>query len=505
MSIHDAALRIGRGLLPVALVASLYLYLYPLFHRCYFPRPHHVDTTAPSGLQLAPFRLLALGDPQIEGDSSLPDPDAPVFPSLLDFGPRAREFGLAAAARTAATALVRDDVPRLLNGYRKRIDLFGNDYYLAHIYRTLYWWSDPTHAAVLGDLLGSQWIADDEFERRSDRFWHRVFRHGHRVDDNITATPRAEDLGADAAWKRRIINIAGNHDIGYAGDINEDRIRRFERQFGPVNWDITFRLPAANVTASQSVDDSRPELRLLILNSMNLDTPAADQHLQTQTYDFINDAIGRSRPVEDRSTFTVLLTHIPLHKEAGVCVDAPFFDFFNDDEGGGVKEQNHLSDSASGGILQGIFGMSGDAGAPARGIGRNGLIINGHDHEGCDVYHHRPRDGDSWMAAPWEHSAALTQDHDLPGIRELTLRSMMGEYGGYAGLVSVWFDEGTGEWRSDVTMCSAGVQHIWWAVHILDLITVGFLVGALCLRIMPKPRAKFVTEGTVSKGTTKHD
>ncbi|OJD40440.1 polarized growth protein [Diplodia corticola] len=505
MSIHDAALRIGRGLLPIALAASLYLYLYPLFHRCYFPLPPHVDTTHPSDLRVAPFRLLALGDPQIEGDSSLPDPDAPVFPSLLDFRPRVHEVGFAEAARTAAATLLRDDVPRLLNGYRKRIDLFGNDYYLAHIYRTLYWWSDPTHVAVLGDLLGSQWIADDEFERRSDRFWHRVFRHGRRVHDNITATPRVEDLGTDAAWKRRIINIAGNHDIGYAGDINEDRIRRFERQFGPVNWETTFRLPSSNVTTSQSLNESHPELRLLVLNSMNLDTPAVDLNLQSQTYDFINDAIGRSRAVEDRSTFTLLLTHIPLHKEAGVCVDAPFFDFFNNDEGGGVKEQNHLSDTASEGILQGIFGMSGDLAAPARGIGRNGLIVNGHDHEGCDVYHHRPREGDSWKAVPWEQSTILTQDRDLPGIRELTLRSMMGEYGGYAGLVSVWFDETAGEWQSDVTMCSAGVQHIWWAVHILDLIAVGFLVGGLCLRIMPKPRAKAINEISVSKGATKHD
>ncbi|KAB2574560.1 putative cell division control protein dna repair exonuclease protein [Lasiodiplodia theobromae] len=500
MSIHDAALRLGRGLLPFALVASLYLYLYPLFHHCYFPRPPHVDTTKSSSHQLAPFRLLALGDPQIEGDSSLPDPDAPVFPSLLEFGPRLYEHGLVEAVRTAAAALLRNDVPRLLNGYRKRIDLVGNDYYLAHIYRTLYWWSRPTHVAVLGDLLGSQWISDDEFERRSDRFWSRVFRHGHRVDDNVTATPHVEDLGADAAWERRIINIAGNHDIGYAGDINEDRIRRFERQFGPVNWETTFRLPHANVTG-----ESPPELRLLVLNSMNLDTPAIDQQLQSQTYDFINDAIGRSRPVEDRSTFTLLLTHIPLHKEAGVCVDAPFFDFFADDEGGGVREQNHLSDSASEGILQGIFGMSGDAAAPARGIGRNGLIVNGHDHEGCDVYHHRPRQGDSWSAVQWEQASPLTQDPDLPGIRELTLRSMMGEYGGYAGLVSVWFDEGTGEWRSDAMMCSAGVQHIWWAVHILDLVTVGLLAGGLCLRAMPKPRARLVGEVSGSKGTTKND
>ncbi|GME46779.1 polarized growth protein [Neofusicoccum parvum] len=503
MSIPDIALRLGRGLFPLAAVASLYLYLYPLFHACHFPRPvYQHGSDARHHETVAPFRLLALGDPQIEGDSSLPDPDDPVFPALQAFRANVDANGFVEAARTAAEAVFHDDLPRLLNGYRKRLDLVGNDYYLAHIYRTLYWWSEPTHVSVLGDLLGSQWIDDDEFERRSWRFWHRVFRHGAKVNDQITRTPRVEEVGADPAWKRRIINIAGNHDIGYAGDISEERISRFERQFGPVNWETTFRLSSVNLSAP----DVHPELRVIVLNSMNLDTPALDEDLQAQTYDFINDAIHRSHPVEDRSTFTLLLTHIPLHKEAGVCVDAPFFDYFNDDEGGGVKEQNHISDHASEGVLQGIFGMSGDPSAPARGMGRNGLIVTGHDHEGCDVYHHRPRDGDAWKAAPWKDAAALVQEADLPGVRELTLRSMMGEYGGYAGLLSVWFDEGLGEWRSDVMMCSAGVQHIWWAVHIVDLITVGLLAGGLCLRAVAQTRrARFPTEGFVDKGATKKD
>lgn len=504
MSIHDFVLRLGRGLLPFAVVATLYLYLYPLFHRCHFPQPHYAQGS-PDALQVAPFRLLALGDPQIEGDTSLPDPDDPAFPSLADFPANVHSHGLVQGARQTAVSFFHDDLPRLLNAYRKRLDLFGNDFYLAHIYRTLYWWSEPTHVSVLGDLLGSQWIGDEEFDWRSWRFWNRAFRNGQRIDDNITATPRVEDLGADPAWSRRIINIAGNHDIGYAGDINEARINRFERQFGPVNWETTFRFPTANSSAS----DAHPELRVLVLNSMNLDSPAIDEDLQAQTYDFINGAIGRSSAVEDRSTFTLLLTHIPLHKESGICVDAPFFSYFSDKQGGGIKEQNHISDDASEGILQGIFGMSGDASAPARGLGRNGLIITGHDHEGCDVYHHRPRDADAWAAVRWDDAAAplLARDVDLPGVRELTLRSMMGEYGGYAGLVSVWFDEGLGEWRSDVMMCSAGVQHVWWAVHIVDLIALGLLVAGMGLRAVAAKsgRGKLATEDTVGKGATKRD
>ncbi|KAH7034281.1 hypothetical protein B0J12DRAFT_274651 [Macrophomina phaseolina] len=507
MPIHDLALRLGRGLLPFAVAATLYLYLYPIFHRCYFPHPHYVNATSPlSRQQEAPFRLLALGDPQIEGDTSLPNPNDPAFPSLQHFRATVADHGFVQAGRAIAASLLHHDLPQLLRAYRKRLDLFGNDYYLAHIYRTLHWWSAPTHVAVLGDLLGSQWIADDEFERRSWRFWNRVFRNGRRVEDQITAAPHPEELNADAAWKRRIINIAGNHDIGYAGDIDDDRVLRFERQFGPVNWEISFRLPQVHYSPSDSPEHSYPELRLLVLNSMNLDGPALNEDLQHKTYDFINDAIIRSRPVEDRSTFTLLLTHIPLHKKAGVCVDQPFFDYFDESQGGGVKEQNHLSNTSSEAILQGIFGMSGDASAPARGMGRNGLIVTGHDHEGCDIYHHRPREQASWNALPWKEAAPFFQDPDLPGIREVTLRSMMGEFGGYAGLVSVWFDDGAGEWRADIAMCSAGVQHIWWAVHVVNLITLGLLLSGICLRgLSTSRRFRLTTESPVAKGAMKKD
>ncbi|KAF2138290.1 uncharacterized protein K452DRAFT_290877 [Aplosporella prunicola CBS 121167] len=481
----------GRGLLPLAVIATLYLYLYPVFHGCAFPPPRHAQDD-----KIAPFRLLALGDPQIEGDTSLPRPEDPVFPSFASFPQHVGSVGIGQAARKTAAALFQNDIPRLLWSYRKRLDLFGNDYYLAHIYRTLYWWTEPSHVTVLGDLLGSQWIGDKEFERRSWRFWHRVFLGGQRVEDHITSVQRTEGLGADPAWSRRIINVAGNHDIGYAGDINEDRITRFERQYGPVNWETTFRLNGSNASAAA---EQPPEIRIVVLNSMNLDTPALVEDLQHETYDFINDVIGRSRPVEDRSTFTVLLTHVPLHKEAGVCVDAPFFSYFPTERGAGIKEQNHIGDSASQGILTGIFGLSGDPNAPGRGLGRNGMILTGHDHEGCDVYHHHPRDADGWKAARWQDSGNLTADADMPGVREVTMRSMMGEYGGYAGLVSVWFDQAVGEWRFDIMQCHLGVQHIWWAVHIVDLVTLLMLIGGIVGRALVKSKPTMLPDKAALK------
>ena len=395
------------------------------------------------------------------------------------------------------------------------MDLLGNDFYLAHVYRTLHWWSRPTHVTVLGDLIGSQWVSDGEFESRGKRFWERVFNGGERVGDEVGNGEEFEVLGG-SEWEKRIINIAGNHDIGYAGDISAARVERFERMFGRADWDVRFRLQLPNITGNESTPVPEPTIHLINLNSLTLDTPALDTNIQSASYAYLNDLImQRSYPVEDRASFTLLLTHLPLHKEEGICTDGPDFTFFedDDDEGpddiprfkeGGLKEQNHLSDHvSSNGILQGIFGMTGNQDAPGRGLGRNGLILNGHDHTGCDVVHYVNRsvaldseDGDtaqaqeeSWRWSARRYTSALSAeekgegDDKTPSLREVTLRSMMGEFGGNAGLLSLWFDADPDvyEWKYEISMCMLGVQHIWWAVHVIDLVTLGVLLVYLIL------------------------
>jgi hypothetical protein len=596
MQLSKFLFRVALLLCPIALIGTTWLYLYPIFHGCAFPKPPSTHAHA-----IAPFRLLSLGDPQLEGDSSLPDPNALVFPSIENLVPNLRDAANNAQRRDvvkeAARGVVKD-AGRWLEGKRKAIDLWGNDWYLAHIVRSLRWWTEPTHISVLGDLLGSQWVTDGEFRKRAGRYWNVVMRGLEKVPDAIfgaieteeteqaPAEPTTEQevaeeqaaeddkrkperkalwggttevLGADQQWENRVINIVGNHDVGYAGDIDESRIERFEKAFGSSNWDIWFTLPdelRLNRTTDPSTQElpRPPTLRLIVLNSMNLDTPAWSSDLQSETYSYMNHIITSSLPVDDKTHATILLTHIPLEKEAGVCVDSPYFDFF--ETGQGVKEQNMLSDHASKIVLEGLFGMSANKYAEGKGQGRRGIIINGHDHAGCDVVHyirqpgvdhacqaaHVKREEAYWPAstandtmiatsmdidgvdinvvaandtvsetettqevtssesppeptqepapealAPpkWKARRFPTRPYDIttdnecisindaPHIREITLRSMMGEYSGYAGFLSAWFDEKKGEkgeWVFEFGTCGVGVQHWWWGIHIVDLI-----------------------------------
>ncbi|KAL3422232.1 Protein TED1 [Phlyctema vagabunda] len=520
---------------PLSLLLTTYLYTYPVFHSCAFPAPEHDSTFAFHNTlrqhtpllshdtsAVAPFRLLALGDPQLEGDTSI-DPSALSFTNFAklkkDFfqrdGTKLKPLPWIRACLHDLVDFTFDDIPRALEVYRKRLDHIGNDYYLGHIYRRLHWWTNPTHTTVLGDLVGSQWINDQEFENRGMRFWNRVFRHAERVPDEVTSQTWTESqdmeiLGEDAAtWKKRIINVAGNHDIGYAGDLTPERMNRFVRMFGKVNYELRFRLPLNSSAAETS--EVPPELRIVVLNDMNLDTPACSKELQDETYTFLNSIITTSHEVDRMALFTLVLTHIPLYKPAGVCVDGPLFDFHKEEWGSGIREQNHLSLDASKGFLEGIFGMSGSATAEGGGVGRRGLIMNGHDHEGCDIYHFinqtstrlamaeydevvskdslaafllETPSSPEWQAIRLREAEAanIISQPGLPGLQEATVRSMMGDYGGNAGLLSLWFDHDAWEWKHEFVNCALGTQHIWWIVHITDFIVAILVVVWVVLR-----------------------
>lgn len=481
MRVSRALQKLCYALLFPCVLLNIYVYFYPLLKQCHFANPSHLQTnhdrSTPVQTQ-APFRLLAYGDPQIEGDTSLPDPNAALFPSLHEFRDHVIGSTVMELPGFLAVAFIRMiafDSMAILQGYRKRLDLYGNDLYLAHLHRSMRRWTKPTHVVVLGDLLGSQWVSDTEFERRADRFWKRIFVDMEKVPDNLTSTGLHLGVGnaRSEEWAGYLINIAGNHDIGYAGDIDTPRIERFERTFGKVNYNLSFALPATDGI------EPGPTLRLVMLNSMNLDSPAYNKQLQNASLDFLASQTHYTADTLRSQDATVLLTHIPLYKPDGMCVDDALFDYFSANQGAGIMEQNHLTNTTSLNILDGLFVTNRE---DAQGLSR-GIILNGHDHEGCSVQHHRPTDNASsthltiggWHTKSYQYND--TASNVPEAIREITLRSMMGEFGGNAGLLSAWFDETDAQWRFEYSDCAFGVQHIWWTAHVLTLL-VGLVASS---------------------------
>ncbi|CAG8762669.1 6809_t:CDS:2, partial [Dentiscutata heterogama] len=107
-------------------------------------------------------------------------------------------------------------------GIRGEIDLLGNDIYIRHVYTSFVspyslFTHKPTHTIILGDLFSSQWTNDKEFKKRVERYkW-------------IFGDPRGE-------YTHELINLTGNHDIGYGSDMSRYRVDRWEREFGKTNF-----------------------------------------------------------------------------------------------------------------------------------------------------------------------------------------------------------------------------------------------------------------------------
>ncbi|KAG0235044.1 hypothetical protein BGW41_000936 [Actinomortierella wolfii] len=411
-------------------------------------------------------------------------------------------------------------------GKRAIVDLAFNDAYMRHIYRSTMApsWVDgskPTHVSVLGDLFSSQWIDDEEFGVRLKRY------------QSIFVPPEqlyAQSPSSSASPLPILINVTGNHDIGYGYDINQWRVVRWEKVFGASNYLLSVDIPSSSTASSPNNSDRK--LWFVVLNTMLLDGPASDESLRNDTWTFLRSAaeIRKTRP-QDR---VVLLTHIPLHKEAGLCVDPPDIRLSSSDQT--IIEQTMLRPETSQWILNHLD---------------PDYILNGHDHYGCVVEHsilvhgkteqeaqeaHKDeKEGDkvdddddndddddddstatSTVTEQWSAKRvdALTKhqtvrvDLSQPSlqtwmqlygtnssstfrrtIREVTQRSMMAEYGGYSGLFEIRVtppasnnaaagDDNDSQSNSPMSLdmnyqsCGFYTDIVVWTVLVIDIIVI---------------------------------
>lgn len=308
------------------------------------------------------------------------------------------------------------------SSFRTSLDILGNDYYLGHIFHTLVSNLKPTHVAIMGDLISSQWISDEEFYKRGERFSNRIFRRD-------LLPPNAH-----------FFNICGNHDIGYAGEITHERVHRFRNIYGSLNY----------------VKEYEEGYRVVVLNSLAIDGPVWEQQYHDEVIEFL-DQLGS----HTYNGPTILLTHVPMYKPEGICKDSPYFLFYGQEYRGVLREQNQLSQESTKKVLNSIFN-------PEFG----GVIVTGHDHEGCVLEYEYQLETDNWNYNLLQNKKRLAKTSGKYKIIEATVRSMMGEYGGNAGLITGEKNGGEGNWRFTYTLCPFQVQHVWWVTQILSILAV---------------------------------
>lgn len=368
--------------------------------------------------------------------------------------------------------------------YITRLDTFGNDYYLGHIYSMMKKRLHPTHVAVMGDLFSSQWIGDSEFFNRTVRYTHRLFKRNttwleairdeNHDEDNqykVDWVNYADDLQVRRArvpmdfqfgyedvysWDPEnedslFINITGNHDIGYSGDATFQHMARFYELFGKDNYWIEYD------------NDTDHPWRIVVLNSLLLEGPALQPEFLNITWEFLYQLFERRF-----AGSTVLLTHVPFYKRAGLCADGPEFRYYPADferepyKKNLLRSQNHLSEETTKRVLNLIFDNE-----------KPGIILTGHDHVGCETIYNKDNKSGQWKAS----KVVESPEHF---IKEITVKSMMGEFNGNAGLVTGRFDSKKLRWEWTFTLCPFSIQHVWWFTKVATIIS-GFLLSLLVL------------------------
>lgn len=367
--------------------------------------------------------------------------------------------------------------------YIKRLDNFGNDYYLGHIYSTMKARLNPSHVAVMGDMFLLQWILDSEFYNRTNRFVLRLFDRPMEYKRNeIETHARHENYDWQAFMEREhamdpkhrfdsrvytdmydwiyparstpnyenplFINLTGNHDIGYSGDATWQHMARFHHLFGQNNYVIEYNHGKPN------------SWRLVVLDSLTLEGPALQSEFLNYTWSFLENLEQHHNPLF--KGLTVLLTHIPLYKTAGLCADGPEHRYYIDYErepfkNGLLRSQNHLHDNTTQRVMDIVFPNPEQA----------GIILTGHDHVGCDSWY-------NFVNGLWKPSKVPVTDGPRAPVREVVVRSMMGDYNGQTGIFTGHFNDITQKWQFHFKYCSFTVQHWWWASK-LSLIIAVFL------------------------------
>ncbi|EFC43361.1 predicted protein [Naegleria gruberi] len=127
----------------------------------------------------------------------------------------------------------------LLNNY-------FNDYYFKLVFQNIHYLLRPDAIYMLGDLFSSQHVSNQEFYLRVDRFnsifsgmfgfVNRIFkmRSGDLHEEQRMVKERGSSDLRNLNFPY-LVNLTGNHDIGYGFEANFFRIQRFIASFGVQN------------------------------------------------------------------------------------------------------------------------------------------------------------------------------------------------------------------------------------------------------------------------------
>lgn len=207
----------------------------------------------------------------------------------------------------------------------------------------------------------------------------------------------------------KLINLTGNHDIGYSWEVLS---KIFEKRIllNLVNFSFNnnaLKLTQGNVGRWESVfgktnfDFEVSGHIVAIINSMAIEK-TKDSSIQDETWRHIHK-LEKIRIENNRRM--IVLTHIPLFKDAGSCAgDFPEFEYAKNSNL--ISSQTLWTNQSTQYFLKHLKPI---------------FVFNGHDHSGCIFKHFT-----------FDENGNVDSE-----TTEVTLRSVMGDYKGHLGYLEI--------------------------------------------------------------------
>ncbi|KAG2391842.1 hypothetical protein C9374_013327 [Naegleria lovaniensis] len=348
------------------------------------------------------FRFLAFG-------SLLVTLSVVYMATYMVFSPLSCHWSTSKSATSRRIALIADpqmegDTKVYHQGQYGLLNNYFNDYYFTLIFQNVHYFLQPDTIYMLGDLFSSQHVSNEEFDVRVERYnrnFSGLFKWINRLlqlrsgdlkeEEYLQKNVRSETSLRNLPFPY-LVNLTGNHDIGYGIEASFFRVQRFIGAFGVQNRkDIILEKGNKKVIA-------------VTLNSMVLDG-AEDKAEFRATWDMVEEVRKMKQSMKD-DLEVVLFIHVPLHKPKGACVDRPYIRWSEGEEKLPI-EQNMLSPRVSQILLDQL---------------KPKYIFNGHDHFGCKYQHKE-------------------------GAMEITVKSVQGDFAGNVGLFEIESKNGQLEYK----------------------------------------------------------
>ena len=245
-----------------------------------------------------------------------------------------------------------------------------SDLYMQRVYGLARRRLDPDHVVVLGDMFDGGHLWDDEAYAAEMARYVRIF--GREVYDR------------DRVW-----HVVGNHDVGYAANMDPARLRRYEATFGAANFRRS--LAAWNLLGVNSEALARTRSR----------------RISDETWQFIDQqAAGGLDPA-------ILLLHIPLSREHASTECGPLRTF-------GPLEQYVVWGGETADVIYQNLVQEADSKRLLDAV-RPKLVLSAHDHDQCSYVH---ADGTLEVTIG---SISFLQGNYYPSFALLTLFTHNGE------------------------------------------------------------------------------